>query len=275
MRYVEYKPAAALRDYVRCYWICEDTSIQLQRDVEELSPDGCPEIVLHYAAAFAEYDDSGRAMRQPAAVVAGQLTGPLRLQPGESIGMLGIRLEPATACTLLGVPAFELTNRRLDLSVCWGSEAGRLLESLATAVNDRQRIEVCERELLQRLCVSGYERDELVEAVVGRIQRRSGDISMDELERLSGYSARHLERRFRQRVGVSPKLFGRIIRFRRIFDELTADGPAEWVRIALDRGFYDQSHLIRDFRQFAGCTPTQFLATQSNLSRCLLELGDA
>ena len=83
-----------------------------------------------------------------------------------------------------------------------------------------------------------------------------------------GLSSRQFERRFRNVVGIPPKLFSRMQRFQRVFQ--TMEDRANWVDAAVSCGYYDQAHLIRDFRQFSGTTPTALLAEEFDLSRCFL-----
>jgi transcriptional regulator GlxA family with amidase domain len=111
--------------------------------------------------------------------------------------------------------------------------------------------------------------DAVVQRNVHAILASGGQISPDELAQRAGMTARQLQRRFQVSVGVSPKLLCRIVRFRTIFDCLQSRAP--WPSIALDCGFFDQSHLIRDFKQFAGQTPTAFLAAQSEFGRCFTQ----
>ena len=91
-------------------------------------------------------------------------------------------------------------------------------------------------------------------------------VSISALARESGWSVRQLERRFRAETGLTPRLLARIVRFQRVFRALDPDrGRSDWVAVALDCGYADQPHLIREFREFTGQTPAAFERTASGL----------
>jgi AraC-like DNA-binding protein len=98
--------------------------------------------------------------------------------------------------------------------------------------------------------------------------RHHGTLSVRELARQGGISERQLEREFNDIVGLAPKIFSRILRFQRVFQAFEQN--AKWVDVALECGYYDQPHLIADFRQFAATTPTTFDLGQFELSRHFL-----
>jgi AraC-like DNA-binding protein len=228
-------------------------------------PDGCPEIIVHYGDRFTE-DAAGRKV-QSETIVAGQLTRPLMLRPTGRVGMVAARFRAAGLFPILGVPMHELVDRRVPLeTICQGVSA--LQARIAEAGTDRERVSqlatFLERKLAER---SAW--DAVVGHNVHAILASGGQISPDELAQRAGLTARQLQRRFQVSVGVSPKFLCRIIRFRAIFDRLQSRAP--WPSIALDCGFFDQSHLIRDFKQFAGQSPRAFLAAQSEFGRCFTQ----
>jgi AraC-like DNA-binding protein len=101
-----------------------------------------------------------------------------------------------------------------------------------------------------------------VEEAWARMLRSHGTVPVGRLVEETGWSRRHLTARFREQVGLPPKVFGRILRFQRAARDLARpDGPS-LCEIALDCGYYDQAHLNRDFREFAGRTPTELMAAR-------------
>jgi AraC-like DNA-binding protein len=235
MRYREFAPGGAASQFVECYWELEDSE---PGAVQRVVPDGRPELILNFAQPFETLLD-GAWQAQPRAFLAGQITGPLLLRaPGPS-HIVGVRLRPSGVGRLLGIPAQELTGRSIALD-----ELG--LEALA----GRADLRAIEQELLRR---QSGEPDALVDEAVRLL---SGTTDVARVAERMGVSSRQLERRFKVQVGMPPKLFGRIRRFQRVFPAKDAG----WVAAAAECGYYDQAHLIRDFRDFAGEAPAALLS---------------
>jgi AraC-like DNA-binding protein len=236
MLYREIAPGEDAARFVDCYWVLEGIAPGL---VQRVVPDGRPELILNLGQPF-ESLDRAHWQTQPKCFLAGQLTGPLLLRAAGSTRILGVRFRPGGACQLLGMPMEELTDRVVpagDLGLQRLAGSGTLAE--------------VERALL------GLERgnaDELVDEAA-RLLGHSPDVG--DAAAMLGVSPRQLERRFKARVGMSPKYFARIRRFQRVFPAIEDGG--EWVEAAAACGYYDQAHLIRDFRDFAGKPPSHLL----------------
>jgi AraC-like DNA-binding protein len=238
MHYREFAPGEDAGRFVDCFWVLEGAT---PGAVQRVVPDGRPELILNLGQPF-ESLQNGQWQAQPHCFLAGQLTGPLLLRAPDVTRILGVRFRPGGAAQLLGMPAQELTDRVVP--------AGDLgLKSLAELSTLRE----LEGALL------GLERgsaDPLVDEAA-RLLSRSPDVETAAAS--LGVSRRQLERRFKTRVGMQPKHFARIRRFQRVFHAMEGDS-AGWVDAAADCGYYDQAHLIRDFRDFAGEPPSLLLA---------------
>jgi AraC-like DNA-binding protein len=103
------------------------------------------------------------------------------------------------------------------------------------------------------------EGDACIEFAVRRISLEPFPGSLQALSEMVGYSRKHFIELFKSRVGVSPKRFLRIFRFRRSLARLQGGGKPDWSRLAMETGYYDQAHLIRDFREFSGFTPSDYM----------------
>jgi AraC-like DNA-binding protein len=172
-----------------------------------------------------------------------------------------LRLTPLGAHMLLGIPMEELTCRVVDLDALLGREAGELIERMHETGTWAGSFDVMDAWLLRRLA-DAERPDPAVEHAFGRLVRSRGGVPVAELARETGWSRRHLAARFRTEVGLTPKVFGRILRFRRAAAELASPAGRSLAEIALDCGYYDQAHLNRDFREFSGRTPTELMAAR-------------
>src|SRR5947207_3252054 len=167
-----------------------------------------------------------------------------------------IDLPPLTAFGLLGRPIGELANAVVGLDDLLGSSAGGLVERLADARDWATRFALLDRALGDRLDRGPAAAPEVAWAW-RQLYRTGGRIPVAELAAGTGWSHRHLASRFRQQVGLSPKAYGRVLRFQRAVARL---GRAPLADLAASCGYYDQAHLNRDFRELAGTTPTDLAA---------------
>jgi AraC-like DNA-binding protein len=267
MRYAEHPPPPALAPYVRCVWVFEADRAESGHR-ERIVPDGRCELVVHVGDAFLETGPDREERVQPRTLFAGQLSRPLWLRAAGRAEVIGVRFHPAAARSFLGLPLTTATDRRLDLrAVCL--EETRALHRALEAANDRRAS--VERFVAQRIERLGIARDGIVEACAARFEATQGRASIEALVADAGIGRRQLERRFRDAVGLSPKRFAAVLRLRSVFDALSANPGAGWTDAALAAGYFDQSHLIRDFRRFVGCSPAQFLAHQAGLGVAIVQ----
>ena len=268
MRYEEFPPAASLRQHVRCIWRFEADPGEAQ-DPERIVPDGRCELVLHYGDPFVESSRGRPESVQPLALLAGQLSRPLWLRATGSAGVLGVRFHPAGARAFLGLSMASVTDCRVPLQSLWPEEARALTARIAQA-NSEERIDVAQQFVAARIRMSESPIDDAVAKCATAIESRRGRCNVEQMMAASGLGRRQLERRFSDAVGLSPKRFAAVLRLRSVFDVLQEDPRADWTDAALAAGYFDQSHLIRDFRRFVGCTPAQFVAARAALAPALL-----
>jgi AraC-like DNA-binding protein len=176
---------------------------------------------------------------------------------GRSEGMQ-VNLTPPTAHALLGLPMHELAESVVPLEAVLGAEAEELVERLYETSSWSARFELVQSALVRRLV------DARPSAGVSWAWRRlvesEGRVRVATLCDELGWSRRRLAARFREEVGVSPKTVARLVRFERAVDLLGRDGSPAWARLAAECGYYDQSHLINDFREITGVTPSAYVA---------------
>jgi AraC-like DNA-binding protein len=166
-------------------------------------------------------------------------------------------LTPLGAQRLLGMPMAELTRDVVELEDLIGPAADELAERLASAPGWAARFDPFERAIVQRVLGAPPVRPEL-EWAWERLVRSDGAAPVGALAQELGWSRRHFTTTFREQLGMPPKALARILRFERALDRLREG--AELAEVALDAGYYDQAHFNRDFRAFAGTTPTEYLA---------------
>lgn len=259
MRYTEHRPIQALADYLECVWfVVDDEASHANRAAERVLPDGCIEWIFHLGTPFQRWTPDKGWVLQPRSFVVGELTEFLLLQPTGPTEVMGVRFRPGGAYRFLTLPLSDLTDRMIATEDVWG--CGKYLEeAVLLARTEIERKLLVESFLLQRLIAPRPRFD----AAMGQIMRSRGRMRMGQLAQNIGWSRRQLEREFRLRAGLSPKALARIIRFQNLLQLVGEGSLRQWASLALESGYADQPHMVREFRQFAGQSPTEQRANTS------------
>ncbi len=272
MQYVEYTPSPGLSGVVRCIWTLEGQADDLTAAAQPILPDGRPEIIVHVGDPFERVHESGATARQPRTIFAGQLTSPLVVRPTGTIAVVGVRFRADGVPAVIRGPQHRLAGLTLDLGDLSATLARQLRDACEAQPAVSRAVRAVDDCLLRHLDDSRI--DPCVRGGIRSIQRGRGAVSVGTLATWTGVSRRHLERRFQEVVGLSPKRFARITRFQhalRIFEQ-GASGH-RGVATAAACGYADQSHFIREFSELAGCSPEAHLLRDAMLSRLFSDVG--
>lgn len=238
-------------------------------------PDGNPELVVHFGHPFGALMPGRGFEPQPRAFLMGQMTKPVTLNSSQGMaGVMGVRFHAAGSRTALGATLDEFTDCSLAVEDFDPGASALLVDEIACARDGATRATILQRYVAKRAARNARYQDTTVTHWLTRIGRTKGLLGITDLAVEEGISVRQLERRFLKQVGVSPRQFANVIRFRRVFDMLNDAGKPDWVRLALTAGYFDQSHMIRDFRRFLGCSPTQFVSQLRGLSAVMVGLDE-
>ena len=199
------------------------------------------------------------AGHRPPAFVIGARDASTVLEGASAPAYLEVLLAPLGAYTVLGLPTDELTGHTVDLVDVLGDAGRRLAGQLRETPTWRQRFALVDRFLLERLATGPRPAPEVARAW-RRLAATGGAMPIGELATEVGWSHQHLIKRFRQQVGLAPKTAARLIRFNGVWRRLDQGRPLDWGQVAAEVGYADQAHLVREFRQFTGTTPTRFPA---------------
>lgn len=259
-RYQELAPPVDLEAVVECFWFASGPP----GGVEHIVPDGCPELVVQLGAAMRAGDEDQTLRLQPRALLVGSRGRHLCILPTGAFSTAGVRIRPGGLGRLTGTPAHALSDGWTDLQALFGRAGTRLVSALEAAPDVAARASVLTRFVRALLQHRGAP-DPRLEVAVQRLRERRGQASLHGLRRELGVSERWLERCFAREVGLSPRTLASLLRMHGAFEAL---GPGTvWADVALAAGYFDQAHLNRDFRRYAGLPPSALLGALGPLAR--------
>src|SRR6185312_1414852 len=248
--------SAPLSEFVEDFWHYEGYVAPRAREL--ILPSGTFELVLNLRAnELRIYDPRHleRFRRFSGAIVSGPYAGCFASDAAEEVAVMGVHFKPGGAFPFLAVPASELADAHLDLSELWGTDAEALRLRLL-ASDAALRFRALEEVLTGR--VTGESRRH--RSVIGALRAfdARGQNRVGPLAASIGVSERRLLDVFRAEVGLTPKMMGRILRFQKALTALHPDSAPDWAQLACRCGYFDQSHLIRDFLEFSGLSPEEY-----------------
>lgn len=198
--------------------------------------------------------------------ITGPMIRPMRLRPTGALNLFGICFRPGGSYPFFKIPTHELVDQSPDVSDFWGSKGRRFVDRIRNdCLTTESRIKFI-GVYLSNLLGRNLKDDAAINAAIEFIDHLKGRISVDDLARCLGMSCRHLERKFKERIGMTPKQICRNIRFKHAYKKIEASHRDNWVDMALACGYYDQAHLINEFKYFTGTSPAEFFKSSSPMS---------
>lgn len=253
MVYLRRAPSPILRPWILAIWYCRASQIAHSR--ERVLPNGCIEIILHLSRGhLTDCGVDGTASGRIApAIVSGPRTRFSVVDTADMDDIAGIVIRPGGFAGLFRERADLLFERSIPLDDLWRSPD--LIERVCAAASPEQKIDLLD-SFLRGLV---HERARRLETVDSAMQLfRDLNLSVAACARSIGISDRRLSQVFREEVGLAPKAWLRLCRFQSAVRALHRKADIPWATLALDCGYYDQSHFANDFRAFSGIDPTTY-----------------
>jgi AraC-like DNA-binding protein len=183
---------------------------------------------------------------------------PVRLQMTGIVESFVIFFQPTGLHRMFSLPMNELTDTDQDGRAVLGAWVNELEQRLGESRSFEGRVRIANAFFLG-CCARLYSPNGITAAAMS-VLRRQGSIEVPALARQAGMSTRQFERRFNREIGIPPKLFARIARFEAALESKAASIASSWTDIANELGYFDQMHLIHDFKEFSGEVPTTLLS---------------
>ena len=264
MLYRKFQPSPVLQPFVECFYIWEHhQKINVPIQVES-PPNGYTAMVFNYGDKYRVENLKQGQEIVPRCFLTGQFTTNYKLHLSGIIGMVGIVFKPAAIASIFRIPMVELTDKRISLEDVFGSESVLITEQIAEAADATAKIAVLENFLIFKITRQSFSLDS-VDYAVDIIQEKKGIVAVKDLVTELGVNRRQFERKFIQKVGLSPKYYSRLKRLSYICSLLINHRNPDWQDVIYAGGFYDQSHFIKDFVEFIQQNPSLYYKQHQEL----------
>lgn len=268
MTFYSYTPKPPLSQFVEVIWSMQTAGARPSR--QRVYPTGMMELVIHLADRHLSWFDGTHRQSVRVPLLAGPYSRAFMIDPSEYTAVLGVRFKPGALGMFFQLPAHELHNTDVALEDLRPEEAASLHDMLISASSQTGRFQALERYLVNKL-PNGRLAHPAVSHAVREFVKRPGVRAIADIQADSGLSHTRFIQVFREHVGLTPKLFCRIQRFRSVLQYIESGLPVNWAEVAASCGYYDQAHLINDFRTFSGITPVTYALAETRSRRQFTE----
>lgn len=204
-----------------------------------------------------EYRNSGKKVKDIPVVLYGQFSEVTNRIIGNNFLVLQVIFFPGALYRLTAVPAIEFTNQYLDAETVFSTSIREVNEQLFHAKDYTAMIEIA-NTFVRQLIKKQQKPKLLIDAAAILLLNSQQKITVTGIAKEACLSNKQLERRFKERTGVNPKLYERIIRFDNAFRLKNTQPKFDWLRIAVACGYHDYQHLVKEYKDFTGLSPTAF-----------------
>lgn len=266
MEYLKFTVAPQLQPFVECYYVWQSNESTAEVVDVESPPSGFVSMVFNTGNSYTVSSRSYGLRAVPPSFVCGQLLFSYSLRLIPPFCMSGIVFKPAGLASLLHLPVEQYVEDRLDLQLIFPADTVRQLQQqLLSSYSASEKARNLERFLVT--LAGRIPEPDGIDHAANEIVRCNGMLHIHELAKASFMSRRSFERKFFKRVGLSPKYYARIRRISYISNLIAGRAVVDWADLFYKCEYYDRSHFTKDFLEFTGRTPQQYLAENRELAR--------
>ena len=252
-------PQLPLSQFVENMWLVQGFEAAYSR--EKILPDGAIEMIFDLdpepKSIFEDEASEGfRTVKK--AWISGERTRYIVIGAETNESMIGIRFRPGGAYPFFRFPISELTESVTELDLIWGRLVDEIRDELQEIESPDERLLKLEWFLMQQVQRS-LEPNRLITFAVHQLQHSPQFLAIRDLASMIGITQKHLISQFEKVVGLRPKSFARVCKFQKVVNLIEEQNEIEWSAIALDCGYYDQAHFIKEFQTFSGLNPSTYL----------------
>jgi AraC-like DNA-binding protein len=269
MVYDKFSPSEPLSPFVECYFTWHSSGVSVNNLVVESPPSGFCSIVFNNADAYSLKNKKYQHLEVPKQFISGQSIYSYSLHFNGVIDLCGIVFKPTALATVFGLPTFEYTEERIPLATAFKKQT---VDELAAKIASEKTTHA-KAKLLETFVFNAYEKNkpelDYIDKAANLIGEKNGLVDVGEIMEQVFMSRRNFERKFFKKVGLSPKYYARLRRMSYLFNQIAGKKKADWGALFSECEFYDQSHFIKDFMEFSGRTPQQYLEDNRELANLI------
>jgi AraC-like DNA-binding protein len=259
------EPHFLLKPYIEKLWFFESSGKMPFDDMKLIVPNGNIKLTVSYQnGIIAAINGKTFASKEHDITLTGLIDVPVVLDVDEDVTTetIGIEFSPQGAYRFFHFTLNDIQNQIYSLSDVLGNIGRQLVEKINNATSAQQKIVLLQQFLLKQLSL--HNEDLIFEYCIEKITASKGRITIKELEKKTGYSSRWLNMKFNDKLGVSPKNFSSIIRFKQYYQAFINGTAKSFFKNDFYELYYDQSHFIKDFKRFTGLPPAKFEKQTNN-----------
>jgi AraC-like DNA-binding protein len=251
------KPHPLLSSYIDRYWSWESESEE-SCYMPHVSPGVGMDFYFHYRQPFMTNDYG--ALPESHLIYSDSRSS--RILPAGQIGFVAVRFRCAMFGNFTKIPVYELADNLVDAGTLWKLKGKQLEEQMAVAPSFEERVRLLELFFLQQLNMH-KKKLSIWKDVINELFYHHEEVRLDQLAKKMKITPRHFRRAFREASGMAPKHFQQLSRFRAVLKQLLISRNTKYLPVALDKGYFDQTHFIKEFKRFMGETPASFLTANN------------
>jgi AraC-like DNA-binding protein len=259
----EIPPSQKLSPFVSQYW---EGSFNLDKSGEiglDITPHGCLEIIIHLNDLHCDIYRDGKWEQSPDYMVIGMFTQSHKVLFQSRVNAFGIRFKPDGFYRIFGVPPADFLDAYENIALVLDRQFREFGQRIREAKTKESRIALSEKFLMD--CLSDNDVVENYVDYAAQMIRHYPDIRILDLADKVHISQRQLERRFKDRIGISPKHYLRLNRIQKAIQYLNLQNSNDLFSVAYSCGYFDQAHFINDFKKITGLNPTTFVKAESQM----------
>lgn len=258
MNFQTYKPHIHLAPLVKYYWTLE-VPFDPQNQKQKILPDGCIEMTFNLGDKIKRFVSETDYIIHPNSMVMGQRTKSYDILPVGNVDTIAICFYPYGFANFVHVPLKNLVDKETPVADLFGqAETNQLEQNLIRAENTEKRVEILEKFLFQKLNEENTI-SSIVKSTVEMLLVSKGCTSISDMLKVDSSKRRQLERHFKKQIGISPKQLAKAIRLQANLQKLLNQQTETLTNIAYENEYFDQAHFTKDFKEFTGITPKDFL----------------